>query len=547
MGKIPANLESIGSSEVSSISIDVDSIVRDAMVKLFSLTDENGSPLGNDDDAINDMREIGFSASKDDSGASALIDGFARTEINIMSFFFQQILAFTYPIKTALELPPLLKKPPKLAKKVKTIIKMITDLIKDVMEVITNTEQWFIGLALPSIAEINIPIPELTISLLGIDIVIPEIDINSKFDTDMFKENLLGKIPDLPEMKIEMGILNDAVRMAKKLNDPQFQELASLVIGITTMAISALTMPYIEESKEFYDLVIDLHKQILYKQEYIVYITRLYKKNKYVTLNNISVLKGIKSELENTETKDSVSRYLGDIDELLEIPDKLLEVVDDEEETLMAYVVDKGLNNKKIVKDRFAEIDKEINKILDKINEKKIELKETKDLIAENQENNKIVNNMLTALSGAAVAEIISELEISEKLNELKDELITDSPVTVWMQQMLKTIIGVVETPIKFIIDLIKLVLESIQEFVGQLPVPTFAKTRELFEDVISLSDLESMREMITTKILETLSLTDEQLKTAQVVLDNVMKFLPELITNIGIEFVKAFANPLPL
>ena len=63
----------------------------------------------------------------------------------------------------------------------------------------TDTLNWFLGLLLGEIMDVNIPIPPLELGILGITIPIPAIDNLDKFGKEPFLENLTDKVNGLKD------------------------------------------------------------------------------------------------------------------------------------------------------------------------------------------------------------------------------------------------------------------------------------------------------------------------------------------------------------
>lgn len=523
MGTIATNFETVGISETASVSIDVDAMVRKAMIKLFGLKDANGNDMDEYDDAYLDAGLPSEKKDSDDPGMPSLTRGFIIFETETLSFMFQQVLYILTPIKTALELPQYLANPQALIEKIKEIIENIKKMIEDVTKFITDTKQWFIDTLLGGLADINVPIPEITITILGVDITLPKIDKNDLFNTDTwlkkdppqenpFEEKNLDKITklkdDVLELQKKLSNLKDNI---KDIMDNMIKTLTELQVQLK----SVLYKPVYE----YFELVYELHNVIVQKMADANSVDNLSK----------TELEAIQTELENITDKDGLIIFNGSVARLLAIPSELTAISVKELEFVTSYYTEKGIT---LAMDQINQIKSDM---VDKLTELTTPIDELKENI-----------QAILDIKDAALDELSEnveqiEQEIRDKIKEKMDEIISLSPATAWILSMVNLFINIVKAPINFIIDLITKLMEGVIEFLQELPIPTFEKFKEFFGDLLGLANVSKMSDFVTG-ILESLApFADPDL------IAKIAEFLPDLIITTGVKFIDSIVKPLPI
>lgn len=567
MGKIPKNLVEVGYND-ATVMMDVDALTRESMIKMFDLKDKNGNPMDSYDDAY---FESGLPTS-DEPGMASLIEQFILLETKILGFLFQQFLYMVKPIQIALELPQLLLDPKKLAEKIKEIIESIKKLIEDVIEFFTDTKNWFIDKIVGDFLDINIPIPEIILSLIGIEITIPAIDNLNLFGKAPYLENLDGtgianmaekmkeaqqKLQDYIDGKIDKAKSNinenfdgsgidkiktklaDTRKKLQSLKDSSNININTMqyaILGTLITSLGLLTSVLWEETDDFYDVAYKIHLEVMKKQKLVkVKLKKMDKKNTMV--NSTKVIIGIKEELNNyTENEYKIKTYL-DKDRLKEIPDELIEIIDDEEETTTDVINKYKLKKDQTFKKKIDAIDKKIYELYLQLSPLRFTIDNTKEEMTEKEKAIALMkDNMRDFISvGAAAAITLLEDEIKSLINMIADI----SPASAWKEKTLDIIIDIIRSPIDLIVGLISKLFEGILQFLEELPLPSFEKIKEFFTDILSLPNLEKMGEFIA----DILNIPPELSAT----LENIMKFLPWLFVTTAGTFVTSLANPLPI
>jgi hypothetical protein len=108
-------------------------------------------------------------------GLTTLIDAFIRLIIKAIGTFAQQVFTITDLVK---KLKDALKNPTNTsnAEFITSIPKKIKELMKEVVQIFTDTATWIINKFLGALSKINIPIPEFSFDILGFELKIPKID-----------------------------------------------------------------------------------------------------------------------------------------------------------------------------------------------------------------------------------------------------------------------------------------------------------------------------------------------------------------------------------
>jgi len=527
MSQIAQNFETVGISDTASVSIDVDAMVRKAMIKLFELKDANGNQMNEYDNAYFDA---GLPTT-DEPGMPSLTKSFIIFETETLSFLFQQVLYILTPIKTALELPQLLTNPKALIEKIKEIIDNVKKMIDDVTTFLTDTKQWFIDTLLGGLADINIPIPEITITILGVDITLPKIDKKGLFDTDTYKEKLDGKAGELKtkitDLKKELSQIKDkANENISKLQDNVLVSLQELKTQLNAILYQIVY--------EYYELSYQLHEKILEKENLAV----IYMNNNnigYIStdiVNRTNDILLIKTELDNITNKDGLKIFNDTIVRLIEIPSDLTSILTNEIESLTTLIT-----NKNIVLVT-TEIDDTIETLKNSISEKLTEMIQPQDDLIKNQEG---IDKILASVKNFTGNLTLRKKQIEDKIKETYDELVNLSPATAWIQKMIDLFLNIIKAPIDFIIALITKLMEGVIEFLKELPLPTFTKFKEFFSDLLGLANVSKMSDFVNSLLESLAPLANPDL------IAKISEFLPDLIVTIGVKFITSIVEPLPI
>lgn len=512
MGTIDTNYETVGVSEQASVSIDVDAMVRKSMIKLFGLKDASGNVMSEYDNAYYDAGLPSEKKDSDDPGMPSLTRGFIIFETETLSFMFQQVLYILTPIKTALELPQLLANPVALIEKIKEIIESIKKMIDDVTKFITDTKQWFIDTLLGGLADINVPIPEITLTILGVDITIGKIDNNDLLDTEAFKEKGGSKIAKLKDEILELQ------KKLSSLRDNLKDIMDNMITTLQEVQIQLKAILY-KFVYEYYGLVRGLHNLLVQKMDDVNSDSNL----------KLSELDVIDDELSDITNKDELIIFNGSATRLLKIPGELTKISINELAIVVEYYREEGI---------ILAMD-QINSIKSQMEDKLIEIAQP---IADLQENIQAILDM----KDVALEELQENIErieqdIRDKIKEKMDEIMIISPATAWILSMVQLMINIIKAPISFIVDLITKMLEGVIQFLQELPLPTFEKFKEFFSDLLGLANISKMSDFVTG-ILETLApFADPD------IIAKVAEFLPDLIVTTGIKFITSIVEPLPI
>jgi hypothetical protein len=529
VGKIPENLEEVGFND-ATVMMDVDALTRESMIKMFDKKDTNGNPMDPYDDAY---FESGLPTS-DEPGMASLIRQFILLETKILGFLFQQFLYMVKPIQIALELPSLLSDPKKLAEKIKEIIESIKQLIDDIIEFFTDTKNWFFDKIFGQFLDINIPIPEMILKIIGIDITIPSIDNLNLFGKDPYLEKLDGT--GVQAIKDKMAEIRKKLQKLKDSSNININSMQYALLGTLVTALALLTTVLWEETDEFYDVAYKIHEEVLKKQK-LVKAKLVKTNNKNTMVNSSKAIKDIKIELDNYTVNDNGIKTYLDSDRLKEISEELIEIIDDEEQTTTDVINRYKLEKDKTFKKKIDTIDNKIYKLYLQLSPLRKNIDNTKSEMTLKEEAIALIKeNMRDFVAGGAVVAINL---LKDELQELKDKIADISPATAWMEQTLDLMIGIIKAPIDLIIGLISKLFEGILQFLEELPLPSFEKIKEFFSDIISLPNIDKMGEVIAGF----LDVPEELAAT----LENIMKFLPWLFITTAGEFVSSVANPLPI
>lgn len=525
MGKIATKYESVGVSEQASVSIDVEAMVRRSMIKLYGVKDNNGNLLDEYDDTYNDY---GFPTT-DEAGAPSMIRGFIIFETETLSFLFQQVLYMLTPIKTALELPQLLANPKALIEKIKEIIDSIKKLIDDVTTFFTDTKQWFIDTLLGGLADINVPIPDISFKILGVEITLPKIDNKGLLNTSAWEEKLDGRAG---ELKIKISNLKKELEEIKDMSNGKIKKLKDTLYNSLIETRNQLNAIMYQVVSEYYDLSYSLHGKILEKEK---------KYTDYYSTNNISYTKvdrtsditSIGDELLNVTDKEGLRLFNGQISRLIEIPTELTSIITEEIDDLDKLISDKAIT---LVT---TTIDNEIDSIQSSISDKLLELSTPSSDLTSNQD---AINNILNLQKGSASTLLNDrKKKVEEDIKKAFDELITLSPATAWIEKMIDLFVNIVKSPIDFIISLITKLLEGVVQFLQELPLPSFEKIKEFLSDILGIANISKMSDTITS-LLESLA------PSANAdLLGNISDVIPDLTVTVGLKFVTSILNPLPI
>lgn len=138
-------------------------------------------------------------------GLATLIDAFIRLIIKAIGTFAQQVFTITDLIK---RLKDALKNPTSTsnAEFIASIPKKVKDLMKEAVQILTDTATWIISKLMGALSKINIPIPEFSFDILGFELKIPKIDnkglLKAKFSIPEKETKELGGLQK--QIKIEL-------------------------------------------------------------------------------------------------------------------------------------------------------------------------------------------------------------------------------------------------------------------------------------------------------------------------------------------------------
>jgi len=540
---IPKKTEDVGYNQ-ATVSMDVDALTREAMIRLFSLVDDVGEPLGEYDEAYLDKMETNTGLNPDDSGAASLVKQFILLEGKILGFLFQQFLSMVKPIQTALELPKLLTNPPQLIQKIKDIIEGIKDLIEDVVTFFTDTLNWFLGLLLGEIMDVNIPIPPLEFSILGITIPIPSIDTLGKIGKEPYIENLTDNVKGLKD-KIETS-RSKIQNLTDKINPNIEAYQVGMVALLTEQIIKLISVDY-QLTNEFWDKAYQIHEEVLLKKDKIVRDKLNDKQEEnYKFVNRTDELDAMKKYLEdNAEEKNYIFNYTGNETTLLNMADSILEILEKEEKEIEDTVNNYKMESNSDLKTKFDALDVILNEYTEELLILKNDLSETSSDIDDSKENRQKIydNERAMLMAGGATAAVATIKALRDSIKEDTAKIAEESPASAYAEAIKDLIIGVIKSPIDMIINIISKIIEGIVEFITELPIPTFTKIKEFFSDIIGLANPEKMEEIISAMIIDITGAGEQFLP----VVENVVSFLPWLFVEIAKTFITSVVEPLPI
>jgi hypothetical protein len=133
----------------------------------------------------------------DEPGITTLIDAFIRLIIKAIGTFSQQVFTITDLVK---RLKNALKNPTDTsnASYITSIPNKIKELMKEAVQIFTDTATWIINKFLGALAKINIPIPSFSFDILGFELKIPKIDnkglLKAKFSIPAKEDNELSTL-----------------------------------------------------------------------------------------------------------------------------------------------------------------------------------------------------------------------------------------------------------------------------------------------------------------------------------------------------------------
>ena len=301
---IPKNLEEVGFNS-AVVKMDVDALTRESMIRLFSLTDDSGGKLGDYDELYEEKAKTNTGLNPEESGAASLVKQFVFLEGKILGFLFQQFLSMVKPIQTALELPAILADPPALVRKIKEIIDGIKDLIEDVISFFTETLNWFLSLLLGEIMDINIPIPPMEFSILGITIPIPAIDNLNKTGKEPFIENNTDKALKLK--KEIAGFREQMKNLVDKIN-PDINAYQYGLLALLAQQLIKLLAVDQQLTSEFYDKAYQIHNEIILEKDRIMRSV-LERRKRSIALTYSSTSKSLKYQLATKKISLTVYNY----------------------------------------------------------------------------------------------------------------------------------------------------------------------------------------------------------------------------------------------
>jgi predicted nucleic acid-binding Zn-ribbon protein len=545
---IPINLEEVGYNQ-ATVKMDVDALTRESMIRLFNLTDDNGNKLGEYDEKYDDLKKTNTGLDWEQSGTASLVRQFILLESKVLGFLFQQFLSMVKPIQTALELPQLLTNPPQLVRKIKDIIDGIKDLINDVVSFFTDTLNWFLDLLIGEIMDVNIPIPPLEFSILGITIPIPSIDKLNMFGKEPYLEVDNEKVNNL---KDKIASARDRIKNLKDKINPDIDTYQIASIALLIEQINKLLSVNVDLNYEFYNKAMQIQNEVILEKDKIIkkYLDNEYNFLEYKFVNQTSNLKSFKTGLDtSTVERNYLKIWIPDnYDNLINMADNILQIIETEEKQIEDTVNNYKMESNEDLKDKFDKLDVKLNNYTDELLKLHNEIRNTNSDIDDSVDNkNKMEDNLrdlLVAGGGLAAA------KAAKTINDLKDqiksdisELAKESPASAWIQSMIDLVIGVIKSPIDIIINIISKIIEGILEFIKELPLPTFTKIKEFFSDLLGLANPEKMQEILSNLILDISGAGEEFLP----VIENIVSFLPWLFVEIAKTFIESVVQPLPI
>ena len=538
MSKIPVDLIDVGFND-ATVKLDVESLVRESMIKLFNVTNDSGNLLDPYDSAYFNS---GLPTS-DDPGVASMIKQFILLEGKILGFLFQQFLYMVKPIQIALQLPSLLAQPKKLIQEIKKIIEGIKKLIQDITKFFTKTKDWFFETLMGDFLNINIPIPEIPLNLLGIEITIPSIDKGGLFSDDTWEKKGLPnpyKQNLTPEVKETASKLKELRKKLQSIKDKSNSKINSMQNGLLEALIATLSLLYIsllEESIGYSNIMKDIYKEVLKKQD-LVSVIMIKRKVKYTKRDKSKEIDDLIKESLRFTVKDDI-KTPGNIQKLEIFADKLAEIVDDEEEYLTDIIDKNKLKSDATFNKNLKKIDDNISDLYQKSRQERLDINNTLDEIKNNKSETDLIKSNLRGIAVMGASTLLEKQKIEEEIKKLKEKLVILSPATAWIEAQIDFIVGIIRSPIDFIVGLISKIFQGIIEFIKQLPRPTFNKIKEFFRDIVSIPNVDKMGDTLS----EFLNVPIELAGTVT----NVMNVLPWLVVTVGKEFIFSVVQPLPI
>jgi len=544
---IPKKLEEVGYNQ-ATVKMDVDALTRESMIRLFSLVDDAGETLGEYDELYLEKMETNTGLNPDDSGAASLVRGFILLEGKILGFLFQQFLSMVKPIQVALELPQLLTNPPQLIQKIKEIIDGIKDLIEDVITFFTDTLNWFLELLLGEIMDINIPIPEIELSILGITIPIPAIDNLNKFGKEPFLEKLTDKVT-----KLKDGIAKkrDQIKNLTDKINPDIDAYQVAGIALLSQQIVKLLSVDIQLNYEYYDKAMQIHTEVILEKDKIVRKRLNEKQTKeYKFVNQTANLESFKFGLDSDTKEENYIRVWTPKDDtnLLNMADNILQILETEEKQIEDTINNYNMESNEDLKYKFDKLDEklilyteQLLALYNKLHTNHLDIDKSKDDKKKMEDN---LRDMLVAGGGLAATEAAKTISnLKKEIKADRKSIGEESPASAWIDSMIDLMIGVIKSPIDIIINIISKAVEGILEFVKELPLPTFTLIKEFFSDLLGLANPAKMQEVLSEMIIDISGAGEEFLP----VVENIVSFLPWLFVEIAKTFVTSVVEPLPI
>lgn len=536
---IPKNLEEIGFND-ATVKIDADALSREAMIRLFNVRNEANQLMDSYDEQY---FEKGL-PNTDDPGMTSMFKEFIKLEGKLLGFVSQQFLYMIRPIQVALELASLITNPKELIEKIKEIIQGINDLINDVVSFLTRTKDWFTENLLGPLNNLNIPIPEIDFSILGFDIKIPKIDNKNQFDDatwsaqgkpNPYKEN---ESDEINSIKKELEELNKREQKIKDRLNVDVSDSYSLLLSSLTSTISLLYSSLHQESRDYFDIMMEIYEQILIKQDLMIEILdkreiEYIRRDKTQELNELSEESLEFFEEDNLNIPENESS-------LEQFADTISEIIDDEEEIITSVIDDNRLRSNATFNTRLEEIDERISELYQESIIELDKIRNTQSEINKNKQNSEELRNTILSLTTDSIVSELDLDKLKERKKELKDRLSFLSPASAWLQAQKELIIGILKVPINFVINLVKKLFEGITEFLEELPLPRFTKIRDFFKDLLKLPQEEGMVNIINNII----DIPTDIISTVATVLG----VIPWLVVTVVKEFVIGIIQPtLPI
>ena len=542
---IPKKLEEVGFNQ-AIVKMDVDALTRESMIRLFSLVDDAGTKLGEYDELYLDKMETNTGLNPEDSGAASLVKQFILLEGKILGFLFQQFLSMVKPIQTALELPQLLTNPPQLIQKIKDIIEGIKDLIEDVVNFFTDTLNWFLGLLLGEIMAVNIPIPPLEFSILGITIPIPKIDTLGKTEKEPFIENETRNVKGL---KDKIANARDRVKNLTDKINPDINAYQVGMLALLTQQIIKLLSVDVGLNYEYYDKAMQIQREVILEKDKIVrkYLKEKEKLDEYKFVNQTANLESYKYGLDSSTREENYLKVWIPEDDtnLLNMPDGMLQILETEEKQIEDTVNNYKMESNEGFKTKFDKLDEKLILYTEQLLLIKKDINEITSDIDDSKNKKKQINDNLRdmLMAGGAAAAVVTIASLKKSIKDDTAKMALESPASAYAEKIKDLIIGVVKSPIDIIINIISKIIEGIIEFITELPLPTFTKIKEFFTDLLGLANPAKMEEVISGMILDISGAGEEFLP----VIENIVSFLPWLFVEIAKTFVTSVVEPLPI